>query len=172
MKDSLIVFIIFCFSITFSITQDIYEASRKGNIELIRSLSKINKDTINTTNKSGYSPLIIAGYRNQMEAVKVLLELGANVNAISEEGTVLTAACYRSNMELVKLLLQHHADVNIKNMDGTTPLMFAIMAENEELVFLLIQQGADTKAVDYSNKSVIDYARACENSNIKQLFNK
>jgi len=153
-------------------TQDIYDACRKGNVELIKQLSKVNPDTINTPNKSGYTPLIIAGYRNQLEAVKVLLDLGANVNAISEDGTVLTAACYKSNTALVKILLEQHADVNVKNNAGTTPLMFAIMAENEEIVKLLIENKADTQTIDNSRKSAVDFAKDCDSIVIKQLIIK
>jgi ankyrin repeat protein len=150
--------------------QDIYDACRKGNVELIQKLAKIKKDTINTPNKSGYTPLIIAGYRNQLEAVKVLLELGAAVNATSEDGTVLTAACYKSNTELVKLLLHFKADVNVKNNAGTTPLMFAIMSENEEVVKMLLASGADVQAKDNSDKSIAEYAKNCDNAVIKQLI--
>ena len=153
-------------------TQDIYDACRKGNVELIKQLSKLNPDIINTPNKSGYTPLIIAGYRNQLEAVKVLLDLGANVNAISEDGTVLTAACYKSNTALVKILLEQHADVNVKNNAGTTPLMFAIMAENEEIVKLLMENKADTKTIDNSRKSAVDFAKDCDSEVIKQLIIK
>ena len=153
-------------------TQDIYDACRKGNVSLIKQLSKINPDTVNTPNKSGYTPLIIAGYRNQLEAVKVLLDLGANVNAVSEDGTVLTAACYKSNTALVKILLERHADVNVKNNAGTTPLMFAIMAENEEIVKLLIENKADTQTMDNSRKSTVDFAKDCDSKVIKQLIIK
>ena len=153
-------------------TQDIYDACRKGNVELIQQLSKINPDTVNTPNKSGYTPLIIAGYRNQLDAVKMLLDLGANVNAPSEDGTVLTAACYKSNTALVKLLLEYQADVQVKNNAGTTPLMFAIMAENEEIVKLLLAKKADINAMDNANKSVIEYAKDCDNLVIKQLIIK
>ncbi len=152
--------------------QDIYEACRKGNVEVIKQLSTVNPDTINTPNKSGYTPLIIAGYRNQLEAVKVLLDLGANVNAISEDGTVLTAACYKSNTALVKILLEQHADVNVKNNAGTTPLMFAIMAENEEIVKLLMDNKADTQTIDNSRKSAVDFAKDCDSEVIKQLIIK
>ncbi len=151
-------------------SQDIYDACRKGNVELIKRLSKLNLDTINKPNKSGYTPLIIAGYRNQLEAVKVLLELGAHVNALSEDGTVLTAACYKSNTELVKILISNKADVNVKNNAGTTPLMFAIMAENEEVVKLLVEKGADKNAKDNSDKSIQEYVKNCDNLSIKKLF--
>jgi ankyrin repeat protein len=168
----LILLLILAFVHLDGLTQDIYDACRKGNVELIKQLSKVNPDTINTPNKSGYTPLIIAGYRNQLEAVKVLLDLGANVNAVSEDGTVLTAACYKSNTALVKILLEQHADVNVKNNAGTTPLMFAIMAENEEMVKLLLVNKADINAMDNANKSVKEYARDCDNLVIKQLIIK
>jgi len=167
-----VLFLIVAFVHLDGFTQDIYDACRKGNVELIKQLSKVNPDTINTPNKSGYTPLLIAGYRNQLEAVKVLLDLGANVNAVSEDGTVLTAACYKSNTALVKILLEQHADVNVKNNAGTTPLMFAIMAENEEMVKLLLVNKADINAMDNANKSVKEYARDCDNLVIKQLIIK
>jgi ankyrin repeat protein len=168
----LTVLIILAFIHLDGLTQDIYDACRKGNVELIKQLSKINPDTVNTPNKSGYTPLIIAGYRNQLDVVKTLIGLGANVNANSEDGTVLTAACYKSNTELVKILLKQHADVNVKNNAGTTPLMFAILAENEEIVELLLVNKADINAMDNANKSVKEYARDCDNLVIKQLIIK
>ncbi len=172
MYKLIVLFLVVAFVHLDGFTQDIYDACRKGNLELIKQLSKVNPDTINTPNKSGYTPLIIAGYRNQLEAVKVLLDLGANVNAVSEDGTVLTAACYKSNTALVKILLEEHADVNVKNNAGTTPLMFAIMAENEEIVKLLIENKADTQTIDNSRKSTVDFARDCDSKVIKQLIIK
>ena len=172
MYKLIVLFLIVAFVHLDGFTQDIYDACRKGNLELIKQLSKVNPDTINTPNKSGYTPLIIAGYRNQLEAVKVLLDLGANVNAVSEDGTVLTAACYKSNTALVKILLEEHADVNVKNNAGTTPLMFAIMAENEEIVKLLIENKADTQTMDNSRKSTVDFAKDCDSKVIKQLIIK
>ena len=172
MYKLIVLFLIVAFVHLDGFTQDIYDACRKGNLELIKQLSKVNPDTINTPNKSGYTPLIIAGYRNQLEAVKVLLDLGANVNAISEDGTVLTAACYKSNTALVKILLEQHADVNVKNNAGTTPLMFAIMAENEEIVKLLMENKADTQTMDNSRKSAVDFAKDCDSKVIKQLIIK
>lgn len=172
MNKLTLLFIVLAFVHEVGLSQDIYDACRKGNVELIKQLSKINPDTVNTPNKSGYTPLIIAGYRNQLDAVKTLLDLGANVNTISEDGTVLTAACYKSNTELVKILLDHHADVNLKNNAGTTPIMFAIMAENEDIVRLLLAKKADVNAKDNANKSVKEYATECDNLVIKQLIIK
>lgn len=170
MKKQTILLVVILLFISVGYSQDIYEACRKGNIELIKKLAKINPDTINKLNKSGYSPLIIAGYRNQLEAVKVLLELGAQVNAISGDGSVLTAGCYKSDTELVKILLKHKADVNVRNSAGTTPLMFAILSGNEGIVKLLLQNGADTNAKDNSGKTIKEFTQNCDNEAIKKMI--
>ncbi len=40
--------------------QDIFDASRKGNVERIKELIKINPDTINSINEAGFPPIILA----------------------------------------------------------------------------------------------------------------
>ena len=131
-----VLFIVLAFVHLDGLTQDIYDACRKGNVELIKQLSKVNPDTINTPNKSGYTPLIIAGYRNQLDAVKMLLDLGANVNANSEDGTVLTAASYKSNTALVKLLLEYHS-LNLSPAQHNLEEDFLFLSLQRLLLFLL-----------------------------------
>jgi ankyrin repeat protein len=64
-----------------------------------------------------------------LEAVRVLLKLGANVNAVDKNGeTVMHGAAYQSRSQLVPLLAERGADINIwnrKNKLGWTPLMIA-----------------------------------------------
>jgi len=64
-----------------------------------------------------------------LEAVRMLLKLGANVNAVDKNGeTVMHGAAYQSRSKLVQLLTERSADINIwnrKNKAGWTPLMIA-----------------------------------------------
>ena len=170
MKISLLTGVILVFTSSFSYCQDIFEASRKGNLEAIKKMKQINSDTLNAVNNSGYTPLIIAGYRNQMEVVKYLLESGVEVNKNAGEGTALMGACYKGNVELVKLLLKYKADVNAVNEKGTTALMFAVLIQNEELVKILLDNGANKEARETSGKTVRDYANKGENINIQTLL--
>ena len=58
--------------------------------------------------------------------VKVLLEAGANVNAVNMcECTSLILAAWNGHAEVVKLLVNAKVDINAKAMDGCTALMKA-----------------------------------------------
>lgn len=59
-----------------------------------------------------------------LEAVKVALETGADVNAVDDRNeTALHGAAYRGADEIVKLLVERGANVNVKNENGWTPLV-------------------------------------------------
>ena len=64
-----------------------------------------------------------------IEAVRLLLELGADVNAVDDNGeTAMHGAAYQSRFHLVTLLAEEGADIAIWNRDnkwGWTPLMIA-----------------------------------------------
>lgn len=80
-------------------------------------------------NNSGATPLIFAAGNGgnvtqspeQIAAVKLLLEMGAQVNATDKmRDTALHLAARRGYIESIKLLLAHGADPALKNMYGET----------------------------------------------------
>ncbi len=170
MNKYFITIVLSCFAIFNSLSQDIFEACRKGDTESIKLMIKLNPDTVNCRNEGGFTPLIIAGYRNQMEAVKLLLKHKADINAKSGEGTVLMGTCYKGNLDLAKLLLKHGADVNSPNELGTTPLMYAILGKNIELIALLLDNGAKKDVAERSGKTANDYATQSGNQEIIELL--
>jgi len=160
-----------CVIISFhSSAQGIFDACRKGDTGAIKTMIKVNPDTVNCRNESGFTPLIIAGYRGQLEVVELLLKHKADVNAKSGEGTVLMGACFKGNVELAALLIKHHADVNSANDLGTTPLMYAILGQKVELIKLLLDNGALKDVKERSGKTALDYAVQSGNKEIIQLF--
>jgi ankyrin repeat protein len=168
-KHLMLAFCACCISMISS-SQNIFDACRKGDTTALKSMIAENPDTVNCRNEGGFTPLIIAGYRNQIGVVKLLLENNADVNAKSGEGTVLIGACFKGNIALVKLLLTHGADVNATNELGSTSLMYSIMGQNIELIKILIENGANKEMKDGSGKSCHDYAVQTGNKEIIALF--
>lgn len=89
--------------------------------------------------------LFSAAAKGNAEAIKALLDKGADVNAKSPYGvTALWLAARRGHTAAVKLLLERGADVNAKeNVNGSTPLGWATWKGYIEVVKLLLDKGAE-----------------------------
>lgn len=73
------------------------------------------------------------------DQVKMLIERGADVNAVCHDGsTPLHAACDMGGMEVIEYLLKHGAIPNTKDRQGHTPFSWA---RCREVKILLIQYG-------------------------------
>jgi ankyrin repeat protein len=79
------------------------------------------------------TPLAFAVRRNAMDAVRVLLTAGADINSITGEGwSPLLIAIQNRYYRLAIFLLDHGADPNIANHRGWTPLYIAVDNRNIE----------------------------------------
>lgn len=69
--------------------------------------------TPRTGSKLGISPLMLAAMNGHTAAVKLLLDMGSDINAQIEtnRNTALTLACFQGRTEVVSLLLDRKANV-------------------------------------------------------------
>lgn len=89
------------------------------------------------------TPIVTAAMAGQSNAVRLLLENGANVDGKSRGGqTALTAAAFNGHRETVELLISKGADIN-SEFDGCTALGFAKLRRHAEVVNLLLNKGAN-----------------------------
>jgi len=108
------------------------------------------------------TPLVYAARTGAIDAARVLLEAGADVNQVTRYGwSPLLAATQNRNYQMGKFLIDNGADVNIANNGGWTPLYLATDNRNLEggdyptrrpdmddleYIKLLLDSGADPNA--------------------------
>lgn len=169
MKCSYLIFALFLFQIAFA-QADIFDVSRKGTVDEVKAIMKQNPDAINSVNEEGYSPLILACYRGNIDVAKFLIKEVNDINGNSSMGTPLMAAVVKGNKQIVQVLLENKADPNLTDANGTTALMYAVQFNNSAIVKVLIDFKADKSKIDVKGKTAFEYAAFSNNEEIINLL--
>lgn len=101
---------------------------------------------IDQRDAGGRTALMIACRAGQLEAARLLLAAGTDVNAANVNGTTplmyaKTAAVGGGNTDLLQLLLDSGADINARDNSGRTALDY-VMVNSETVINFLISHGA------------------------------
>jgi ankyrin repeat protein len=139
--------------------QKMLNETSQGNVKAVQRLISRGVD-VNTTNRYGVTPLMVACLCNWPEVVKLLLDKGADAERRESffGCTALMFACMSGGWDSVKLLLDRGADVNATDSLQRTALTVAHSVDNEEAAKLLLQRGA--KAQESNTGRIWQTARA------------
>ena len=97
--------------------------------------------------------------RNDVDAVKKLLDDGADLDARDDTGkTPLMAASHSKYTDACKFLLEMAADVNQQSDSGSTALMLAAIDGHADIVKLLLDAGADVALQNYKGWTALTCA--------------
>jgi len=151
------------------IEYQLLEASKAGDLELVKKNVFLHPHRVNCRNPIGYhsTPLHFAAGYNRVGVVEFLLNFGADVHSKDKDGFVplhnacllvkhgananvnvsdwrklnpLNEAAAKGQYEIVRLLLEYGADASEKNRDGHTPL--DLLKGGDQDVVDLLQQYA------------------------------
>lgn len=122
--------------------EDVFSSIEKN--DLAQLSSSINDSNINTQ-KDGLTPLMFANKLKNLEAVKLLVTSGADLEATGGEfvSSVLIQASEQGNIEIMKYLVENMANIEAIDVDGGTPLDCAAFEGKTEAIEYLVSVGAD-----------------------------
>lgn len=148
-----------------------YGQGDPSNDSIVRSaLSSLSVEDIDSTDEYGNSLLLLACQYRCEDLVRIMLNKGANPNAVNSAGACcLHFACYRdsASYNIAKILVQNGANPDIAETTyGCTPLHYCASNGDIEFCKLLLSFGAQINALDYYNYTCVDYARDAQFSHI------
>ena len=135
---------------------ELFQAIRNGDAGAMRRA--LSADTMEARDSRGATPLMHAAAFGSIDAMKMLLDAGADVNAKNNFGATALLWCARDG-EKARMLIEHGADVNVRSKQGRTPLMLASMREGgADIVALLLSKGADVNVADTHGETALGLA--------------
>jgi uncharacterized protein len=142
---------------------DIFEASAVGDALTLRQILNETPQAAHDLSGDGWTPLHLAAAFGAPEAVRVLLENGAQVDAVSKNPQtnqpLHAALALGRNPETIELLLAAGANPNARQTGGFTPIFSAAAANRRDLAEILIANGADAAIQNDFGQSAAGFAR-------------
>ena len=141
----------------------IHEAAALGRIARLRACLAAAPWSIDTLSLDGWTPLHLAAFFAQDEAVRTLLDQGADPNLYGrafERNLPLHASCAGrlKKPKVVALLIPVTADLDARQGGGWTPLMLAAANDMAESLTQLLQAGADRSLTNDEGQTAHDIA--------------
>lgn len=157
----------------FGIPITLHEAVALGDVETMLYLINEEKVSIMDYSYDGWTPLHLAAFFGGYEIAEILIQRGADVNAISDNKLAsrpIHAATAGRKYPIVELLLKHQADPNLQQEGGWTPLHQAVQNYDDDMIRLLLDHGADPKIAREDGYTAMRIAEELEYEEIvKQL---
>ncbi|MFD1954227.1 ankyrin repeat domain-containing protein [Paenibacillus thailandensis] len=155
------------------IVNELFEAAKAGDASRLQQLLDDRPELANAENGDGLTLLGYAAHYGHADAVRTILDQGADVNAVSRSkisfipsNTALHAAIAGERDEaVIRLLLERGARADLFDSNGHTCLHSAAYHDDsEELIRLLVARGADVNAKAEGGDSALSLAVAKGNA--------
>jgi uncharacterized protein len=143
-------------------TLDVFEAAAFGDVDGLGALLDDDPSLTTAYSGDGFTALHFAAFFGSDEAVQLLVDRGAEVDALGRgwmTGTAMHSAVSRMRSDAVGILLAAGGNPNVRQSAGWTPLHSAAANGDLASADLLLEAGADPAATNDEGRRVIDLAR-------------
>lgn len=142
---------------------DAFEAAAVGDVESLQAALNASPEVVLEQSGDGWTALHLAAAFGSPQAVQLLLDRGAPVDALSNNAQknqpLHAALALGRNPATIGILLEAGADPNARQAGGFTALFSAAAANRADLVELLILHGADPAIQNDFGQSAASFAR-------------
>lgn len=151
----------------------IFDAVFENNGKMIEALI-INGTPVDVVNTNKQTPLMRAvEYKSRQEALKVLLQYGADVNLADAFGkNCLIRAIEHQNNAMMDVLIKAGTNLNAQDNKNMTAVHHACKMGNREALRILISKGADVFAKDIRGLMAQYVARKHNHPECAQIVEK
>jgi ankyrin repeat protein len=126
--------------------KEMIKYAKHGDTARMAELLDSDPALISAQDTDGSTPLHCAAWKGHTEAVRFLLDRGADIYAENQNGhwggTALHAAAHGNQKQVAEVLIEHGADVNRVCFKGTTPLQETVAHNATAVAKLLKANGA------------------------------
>ena len=152
---------------------ELHEAAAAGQLERVKQF--VEKDAALAKNSSpdGFPVIALAAVFGHEAVAKYLFAKGADISAVSTNGTgytALTGAVASGHREIVEWLLANGADANYRYGPGYTPLLTAAADGRLEIVKMLLDHGADLHAKTNDGKTALSLAEERKHADVAEFL--
>lgn len=144
---------------------NLQELVKSGSIDRLQKYLSSPGTDINDRPGTDEALLDYAAEQNQVPVARFLLDHGAYVDAMQNQGqnrglTALHRAAIADAADVAQLLLAHGAEVNFHGPLGTTPLILAALNGSGRTAQVLLDHGADVLTADGHRETALSAATA------------
>jgi uncharacterized protein len=151
---------------------DVFEATSAGKLDVLAELLRGDSGLARAFSGDGFTALHFAAFFSQSSAAELLLENGADANAIARNPTKVmplhSAAAARS-VSVAKPLLEHGALIDARQHGGWTPLHAAAQQGDIAMAELLLSLGADKSLANDEGVTAVDLAKKGGHSKLAEI---
>ncbi|KAG8181680.1 hypothetical protein JTE90_019219 [Oedothorax gibbosus] len=152
---------------------NIHEAARKGDLHVVKLLTKKDPKQMETVDERGWTPIHLAAAYGHSEVVKYLATEGAHLAALDPSSyTALHLAAMNGHTNCLEVLLPMGVDIDSPTAEGFTPLHLAVMNCHLECIRTLLRWGSSMDKRDSLGRGIYEMVEEYKLEDVATLLRR